>query len=194
MGQGGAMCAPGSASTASDYPATTKAQLDLAFQTFACDHSRLITFLWNGETSQQTFPWLGINDPHHDMSHQPDSDSATRTKLVKVNRWYAEQVAYLLGKMDSVKESNGKTMLDNSVVWWTDGLGQGNTHSRKNVPMVLAGGANGYFPTGRFMDFAGKPHNLLLVDILRAMGLRNETSYGPPEVSSYLGGLPGLAA
>ncbi|HEY0711617.1 MAG TPA: DUF1552 domain-containing protein, partial [Polyangia bacterium] len=77
-GEGSAMCAPGSATNGTDYPATSKAMLDLAFQTFACDQSRLITFLWNGETSQQTFPWLNINDPHHEMSHQPDNDTATR--------------------------------------------------------------------------------------------------------------------
>ena len=118
-----------------------KVQLDLLFQTLACDQTRLITFIWTGETSQQTYPWLGFNDPHHDMSHRPDGDAATRAKLIKVNRWFAEQVAYLAGKMDSVMEPNGKTMLDNSLVIFTDGLGKGNNHTRKNIPWVLLGSA-----------------------------------------------------
>lgn len=188
-----AMCNPAMPAKPGDYPAMTKAQLDLAFQAFACDRTRLITFVWNGETSQQTFPWLGISDAHHDMSHKPDSDAATKAKLIKVNNWYASQVAYLLEKMDSVVEGNGKTMLDNSLVVSTDGLGKGNTHTRKMVPFVLAGSANGYMKTGRFMDFGSTPHNHLLVDILHAMGLKDETFFGHPSVNAWSGPLPGLA-
>ena len=138
---------------AADYVAQSKVQLDLLFQTLACDQTRLITFIWTGETSQQTYPWLGFNDPHHDMSHRPDGDAATRAKLIKVNHWFAEQVAYLAGKMDGVMEPNGKTMLDNSLVIFTDGLGKGNNHSRKNIPWVLMGSAGGALQTGKFHDF-----------------------------------------
>jgi hypothetical protein len=53
-------------------------------------------------TSQQSFPWIGVNELHHDMSHKPDGDAATRAKLIKVNRWYAGEVSYFLERMDSV--------------------------------------------------------------------------------------------
>ena len=191
-GAAGASCAPMMANGA-DYPAQSRAMMDLTFQTLACDRSRLITYIWNGETSQQTFPWLQVNDPHHDMSHRPDGDAATKAKLIKVNRWYAGEVAHLLEKMDAVVEGNGKTMLDNSVVVWTDGLGKGNNHTRKNIPWVLAGSGGGYFPTGRYMDFGNKPHNHLLVNLLHAMGLKNETFFGHPNLKDWSGPLPGLA-
>ena len=45
--------------------------------------------------------------------------------------------------MNGVTEGNGKTMLDNSIVVWTDGLGKGNNHTRKNIPWVIAGSGNG---------------------------------------------------
>jgi hypothetical protein len=176
-----------------DYPAISKAQLDIAFQALACDQTRIVTFIWNGETSQQTFPWLGVNDPHHDMSHRPDGDAATRAKLIKVNRWYAEQVAYFLGKLDSTREANGKTMLDNSLVIFTDGLGKGNNHTRKNIPWVLAGGAGGYLPGGRYFEYGNQPHNRLLVNIMHAMGLRDESFFGPANLKDWSGPLPGLA-
>jgi hypothetical protein len=192
-GEVSAMCSPAMPGTDADYPGKTKVMLDLLFQTVACDRTRLITFVWNGETSQQTFPWLGVNDPHHDMSHKPDGDAGTKAKLIKVNRWYAEQVGTLLEKMDSVQEGNGKTMLDNSFVVWTDGLGKGNNHTRKNIPWVLAGSGNDYMPTGRFMDMGNKPHNHLLVDVLHAMGLPNENFFGHPSLSAWSGPLPGLA-
>jgi hypothetical protein len=169
----------------------TKMQIDTIFMAFACDQTRLAHLMWNGETSQQTFPFLGINDPHHSMSHQSDSDKATHDKLVKVNTWYASQIAYLLEKMDGVIEANGKTMLDNSLVVWTNGLGKGNNHTRKNIPFVLAGGAGGYFPTGRFLQF-NNAHNDLLLSILHAAGLKDETTFGDPAFCK--GPLPGLAA
>jgi hypothetical protein len=184
-------CAPAAPMTAADYPAVTRAQLDNVFQTVACDQSRLVHLIWNGETSQQTFPWLGINDPHHTMSHVGDGDKATHDKLTKVNTWYAEQVAYLVGKMDSVVEGNGKTMLDNSLVIWTNGLGKGNNHSRQNIPYVLLGSAGGYFATGRYLQF-NNAHNDLLVSVLNAMGLRDEKTFGDPSLCK--GPLPGLTA
>jgi hypothetical protein len=183
-------CAPATPMSAADYPAVTRAQLDNVFQTLSCDQSRLVHLVWSGETSQQTFPWLGINDPHHTMSHVGDGDKNTHDKLTRVNTWYAEQVAYLVGKMDAIVEANGKTMLDNSLVIWTNGLGKGNNHTRQNIPYVLLGSAGGYFTTGRYLQF-NNAHNDLLVSILNAMGLPGEKTFGDPALCK--GALPGLA-
>ena len=146
--------------------------------------------MWSGETSQQTFPWLGINDPHHTMSHAPDGDKATHDKLVKVDSWYAGQFASLLAKMDSVMEGNGKSMLDNSLVVWLNGLGKGNNHTRHDIPYVMAGTGNGYFVTGRSFQFSNN-HNDLLLSIMHAMGLKDEKTFGDPNFC--MGPLPGLA-
>ena len=191
-GGGGVACQPGTPAGDASYPKVTQLQMDVMFMALACDQTRLITYIWNGETSQQTFPWIGVPDAHHDMSHKPDGDTATRDKLIKVNRWYASQVDYFLAKMDAVTEGpDNKTMLDNSLVIWTDGLGKGNNHTRKNIPWVLAGSARGYLPTGRFLDFVNKPHNHLLVNMLHALGLKDEQQFGP--VKEWTGPLPGLA-
>ena len=195
-GGGGSACSPAVPAmidprAVSSYPIVTKMQMDNLFMALACDRTRIATFMWNGETSQQTFPWLGINDPHHTMSHEPDTNKAVQDKLVKVNIWYAQQVAYLLEKMDSVVEADGKTMLDNSLVVWTNGLGKGNNHTRKNIPFVLAGSAAGYFATGRFMKFQNA-HNDLLLSVIHAAGLTGETTFGDPQFCK--GPLPGLAA
>ena len=194
-GGGGAACAPAAPATIdhlndANYVAVTKLQLDIMFMAFACDQTRLAHLMWNGETSQQTFPWLGISNPHHDMSHQ-DGNAATADKLVKVGRWHAEMVAYFLGKLDGVVEGNGKTMLDNSVVVWANGLGRGSNHTRKDTPYVVAGSAGGYFTTGKFFQFSNN-HNDLMVSLLNAMGLRDEKTFGDPKFCS--GPLPGLAA
>jgi hypothetical protein len=90
-----------------------------------------------------------------------------------------EQLAYLLGKLDSVKEGDG-TMLDNTVVLLGSEITRGNTHSHMDAPFLVAGGGSGYFKMGRMIDFAGDvPHNNLLVSLLNAMGV-NATTFGDP--------------
>jgi hypothetical protein len=185
----GAACSPVSPAATGDYPAITKMQLDTMFMAFACDQTRISHLMWNGETSMQTFPWLGINDPHHTLSHVPDGDKGAHDKLVKIDRWYTEQLAYFIGKMDAVVEGNGKTMLDNSVVLFANGLGKGNNHTRANIPYVLAGGAGGALAQGKYFKFKNN-HNDLFVSILNAMGLRDEKTFGDPKYCT--GPLPGL--
>jgi hypothetical protein len=194
-GGGGAGCSPAAPATIdaladANYPMVTKLQMDIMFMAFACDQTRLAHLMWNGETSQQTFPWLGITNPHHDMSHQ-DGNAGTRDKLIKVGRWYAEQVMYFLGKLDSVMEGNGKTMLDNSLVIWGNGLGRGSNHTRHDIPYVVAGSAGGYLTTGKFFQFNNN-HNDLMVSVLNAMGFRDEKTFGDPKYCT--GPLPGLTA
>jgi hypothetical protein len=192
----GAGCSP-TAPAATDlmapdaYPSSTKLNIDIMFNALTCDQTRIITMMWSGETSQQTFPWLGINDPHHSMSHAPDGDGGTKAKLIKVDTWFASQVAYMAGKMDGVMDSNGKTMLDNSLLMWTNGLGKGNSHTRHDIPYVLIGSAGGYFTTGRSLQVSNN-HNDLMVSVLNAMGLPDEKTFG--DASFCKGPLPGLTA
>jgi hypothetical protein len=111
--------------------------------------------------------------------------------LIKINTWYAQQFAYLLQKLDSVQEGEG-TMLDNTVVMWCNELGNGNTHARKKLPLVLAGSAGGYFKTGRFLKYASAtPHSKLLVSLCQAFGLARD-SVGTDKVEK--GALPNLTA
>ena len=109
--------------------------------------------------------------------------------LVDINRWYAEQFAYLVGKLKDVPEGDG-TMLDNTVVLWINEQGNGDTHSRDNIPVVLAGSGGGYFRTGRYLDFGGLAHNDLFVSVLNAMGDESVTTFGIDEICN--GPLPGL--
>jgi hypothetical protein len=192
----GASCAPAAPpaldpKAAASFPMVSQLQLAIIFMAFACDQTRIAHLMWSGETSQQTFPWLGINDPHHSMSHAPDGDKATHDKLIKVDSWFAGEFASLLKKMDGVTEGNGKTMLDNGLMVWLNGLGKGNNHTRNNIPYVLAGSAGGYFTTGRFLKY-NNAHNDLMVSILNGLGLPGEKTFGDPSVCK--GPLPGLAA
>jgi len=80
-------------------------------------------------------------------------------------------------------------MLDNTVVLWGNELGKGNSHSHTKVPFVLAGGAGGYWPTGRLLRYDGDPHDNLLVSICNAMGVETETFGNPAYCDGPLRGL-----
>jgi hypothetical protein len=107
----------------------------------------------------------------------------------------AELFARLLTKMKEVPEADGGTLLDHSVVLWCGQIGYGN-HNLDRLPWVVAGGAGGYFKTGRHLVLPPNPksklgisHNNLLVSIANAMGLPDQT-FGNPEACT--GPLEGL--
>ena len=172
-----------------NYGAVGRLQTDLMVMAMACDLTRVASLQWSHSVGETRFTWLGINEGHHEISHKGDSDVTARDHLTKINRWYAEQLAYLIAKLKEVPEEGG-TMLDHTLILWCNELGKGNAHSGTDAPYVLAGRAGGTMRTGRSLSFQGAvPHNNLLVSLLNAMGL-SATRFGKPEWCS--GPLPGL--
>jgi hypothetical protein len=166
-----------------DFRAEGTLQMDLLHRALACDLTRVATLQWSTAQSGQTFPWLGFSEYHHELSHAGDSDLPAKEKLVKINEWYAQQLAYLLGKLDSTQEGAG-TLLDNTCVVWVNELAKGNDHTHDNVPIVMAGSLGGYFKMGRYLTFPGKvPHNNLFLSLIAGMGLP-ATTFGNPKYCS----------
>jgi hypothetical protein len=167
-----------------NYAAIGKLQMDMVAMAFACDITRVATLQWSASTNNRPYPFLqyngqAITEDEHILGHQPDSDAAAWGKLRVIRRWYAEQLAYLLTKLDSVQEGDG-TMLDNTIVMLGSELSKANAHSHMDVPFILAGGA-GVLQMGRNLDFSGAdvPHNNLLVALMNAMGAPTDT-FGDP--------------
>jgi len=170
-----------------NFPALGKLQMDLMFQAQACDLTRVSSFMWSNADSWQRMPWLGIDDEHHALSHE-DSNSVAADKLLKINVWYMEQIAYFLQLLQATPDGEG-SMLDNSLVLCGNELGQGN-HTHLDIPWILAGSAGGRIRTGRFTNYGDKPHNNLLLTVLHAFGMTSEKSFGAPEHCTGI--LPGL--
>lgn len=175
-----------------NFPTIGRLQTDLMVLAHSCGLTRVSTFMWGNADSWQFFPWIGVNEEHHTLSHSGDSDAAATAKLVKINLWHSEQVAYLMDKLAAVPDTAGGTLLDNSVILWGNELGVGNSHTYKDIPWVLAGGSGGYFKMGRYLQYKDQPHNNLLVSVCNAMGLADVKTFGIPELST--GPLPGMAA
>lgn len=164
-----------------NYPHIGRLQMDMLAMSLACNLTRVASLQWSTSVSNTRFSWLDnpIAEGHHDLSHFDDSSVDALGKLTRINTWYAEQLAYLLDRLDAIPEGDG-TLLDNTVVVWVNELGRGNNHSHFPVPFLTAGKAGGRLKTGRFLDFGRTPHNNLLVSLCHAMGLDDVTTFGNP--------------
>jgi hypothetical protein len=174
-----------------NYPAVGKAQMDLLVASLACDQTRVASLQWSRSVSDIPMPWLNISTGHHTLSHDADTDSAAQASLVQINNWYAQQFAYLVGQLDAVVESDGTTLLDNTMVLWMNELAKGNVHSHNPLPVVIAGSCGKALRTGRFVTYSpAQPHNNLLVSVANAMGTSIKT-FGNPAYCT--GPLPNFA-
>jgi len=162
-----------------NMPRISRMQMDLLVNSFVADFARIATFQITNSVGGARMRWLGINEGHHALSHEPDSNGAAYEKLTKINRWYCEQVTYLVKRLAETREPGGEgSLLDNTTVVWTNELGKGNTHTRDNIPFVLVGGGLG-FQMGRALQFDMVPHNRLLLSFCEAMGYPEKT-FGNP--------------
>lgn len=161
-------------------PQLSKMQIDLMVNSFAADFARVATFQYTNSVGQARMRWLGVDEGQHDLSHEPDSNATAQEKLTKINKWYCEQLAYLAKRLSETPEPGGKgSLLDNTLIVWTNELGQGNSHTLDNIPFVLVGGGLN-FKMGRSLKFARVPHNRLLLSIAHGFGNRI-TKFGNPD-------------
>jgi hypothetical protein len=124
--------------------------------------------------------WLGIEEGHHSLSHEPDSNKEAQEKLTKINHWFCQQLAYLAQRLTETPEPGGSgNLLDNTVIMWTNELGKGNSHTLDNVPFVLLGGGLG-FQMGRSLRLDRTPHNRLLLSLAHGFG-HNLKTFGNPD-------------
>jgi hypothetical protein len=92
--------------------------------------------------------------------------------LLKVDRFHMDQYVYMLEKMESVVESDGTTLLDNTLFTYGSGLGDGSTHQYNDLPIIVAGSGGGKFKTGQHINMAeGTPLANLWLTQANAMGL-----------------------
>jgi hypothetical protein len=180
----GANCPPAGLGSTFDvkaeanYPKVGQLQMDLAVSAFQCGLTRVATLQWGNSNDQCTYSWLGVNTLGHDMAHNNNNCDPSGAKKLKTYRWYAEQFAYLLGKLDSIPEGAG-TMLDNTVVLWASEFGDSNGHTPSNLMWLLMGNAGGYFRSGRSLNCGGKSTNDLHTSLANAFGLPDKT-FGNP--------------
>lgn len=163
-----------------NLPRISRMQIDLMVNSFVADFTRVASLQYTNSVGQAKMRWLGVEEGHHDLSHEPDANDEAQAKLTKINHWFCGELAYLCQRLAETPEPGGDgTLLDNTTIVWTNELGQGNSHTLDNIPFVLVG--NGLdFQMGRSLKFERAPHNRLLMSMAHAFGHR-VSKFGNPD-------------
>ena len=162
-------------------PTISRMQIDLLVAALAADFARVVTLQYTNSVGQPHMKWIGVDEGQHDLSHEPNSNVDAQEKLTRINTWYAGEVAHLAACLAATPEPGGDgSMLDHTTILWTNELGEGNSHTREDIPWVMIGGGLG-FRTGRALEFESVPHNRLLLSLAHAFGHTGLERFGNPD-------------
>ena len=152
------------------FPEHVRLMMDMIAVAFQTDTTRVCTFMFNNEVSNQNFSFVeGVAGGHHSTSHHQHREEQLKQYQL-INRWHVAQYAYLLRRLRDIKEGDS-TLLDNSIVLFGSGLRDGNVHSPVNLPIVLGGRGGGRIATGQHIVYPEhSPLSNLYVAMLDAFG------------------------
>lgn len=163
-------------------PEISRIQIDLLVNSLANDMARVATLQYMRSVGMAQMRWLGIEEGHHSLSHDPDDNKDSYAKLMKINTWFAGEFAYLAKRLSETPEATGEgSMLDNTLLVWTNELGKGNNHTLDNIPCVMVGGGAG-FKMGRSLKFDKAAHNRLWMAVAHGMGHTGLKTFGKAEL------------
>ena len=171
-----------------DHESYVRLMMDLMILAFQSDATRVITFMLDHGQSNRYFNFIPeVDGTWHALSHYQnasgmteDDDGTTswesveqkRAMYAEVVRWHHRQVAYLLGRMKNIREPDGNTLLDNSMILMGGAIGDGNEHDASHLPTLLAGRGGGTIKTGRYINH-DEPTDLasIHVALMQRMGV-----------------------
>lgn len=135
-----------------DYQTHIRLMADMLVLAFQTDSTRVSTFVFAGEGSNRSYPFIGVPEGHHDLSHH-GNDAGKKEKIKQINLFHARQLAYLIERMKGVREADGSTLLDNTMLVYGSGIGDGDAHNHDNLPVLLFGKGGGTLKPGRHLQF-----------------------------------------
>jgi hypothetical protein len=153
------------------YADHAKLMFDLQVLAMQGDVTRVITFQLARETSNRTYPEIGVPDPHHPTTHHK-GDPEKLAKVAKINAFHVSLFSYYLQRLAATREGNG-TLLDHSMILYGSGMGNPDVHDHTNLPILVAGGSAGKMKGGRHIRY-GSPMPLanLHLTLLDRAGVR----------------------
>jgi hypothetical protein len=156
------------------WPEHVQLMFDLQTLALQADLTRVWTFLYGREATSMNFPHLNISMGHHEISHH-NFEKDKLDALARINVNQTELFAYFLTKLDGLKEA-GSTLLDRSLIMYGSSLSVPTSHSQRDLPILLAGGAAGRVAGGRYIRYPGDttPLTNLYLTMLDKVGVPTE--------------------
>jgi hypothetical protein len=151
-----------------DYAQHIRLMYDLLALALQGDLTRVATFVVANEGSNRSYPFIDVPDGHHDLSHHGGSNEK-QMKIRQINRFHVTHLAYFLEKLQAIDEGE-RSLLDNSMILYGSGLGDGNAHNHDNLPILLAGSGGDTLRSGRHVRYEKEtPLNNLFLSMLDRM-------------------------
>jgi len=133
------------------YADHARLMFDLQMLALQGDITRVVTFQLARETSNRSYPEIGIAEAHHLLTHH-GNDPAKIAKVAKINQFHVSLFADFLKKLDATPEGNG-SLLDHVLYLYGSGMGNPNVHDHVNLPIIVAGGAAGNMRGGQHIRY-----------------------------------------
>jgi hypothetical protein len=160
-----------------DYEQYTTLMIDMQVAAWQTDMTRVSSFMLGRDGSNRAYREIGISDGHHSISHH-QGDPEKVEKLVKIDELHVAMFAYLLKKLKETPDGDG-TLLDHSMVLFGSSISESNIHTHDDLPIVLAGGANGRLKGNRHLVYPREtPLNNLLLSMFDMAGLPHIDGFG----------------
>lgn len=155
------------------YDEHARLMLDLQVLAYQADITRVFSLMLGREQTARTFPWIGVSDGHHAVSHHQDNPEKIAA-IARINAYQVGLFAYLLQRLAATPDGEG-SLLDHSLLLYGSGISNGNLHDHKNLPILVAGGGAGRLRGGRHIRYREQtPMANLLVGLLDRAGVHVE--------------------
>jgi hypothetical protein len=151
-----------------------KLMYELQVIAFQADLTRVATLMVGREGSLQSYPEIGVPDPHHPLTHHQNNPEWVE-KVTRINVHHMEVFAHFVSRLKATPDGDG-TLLDHSMVVYGSAIADGNKHTHEALPVLLAGRGGGAIKSGRHIAYAKQtPLTNLYLTLLDRMGVRPET-------------------
>jgi hypothetical protein len=135
-----------------DFPSQVAINHQLISLAFQCDITRVITFMHGHGLGGRSFPFLGVNEDGHTVSHT-DGDPTKIAQEKVIDTWRVGQFVALVQMLKGLTDVDGNSVLSNTVVYYTSEISMGASHDQENKPVLLAGQLGGAIKTGQHVVF-----------------------------------------
>lgn len=160
-----------------DYQEHIDVMFELLAMAFQTDTTRVATLIMAHDGSNRSFPDLGVQEGHHNLTHRMEKQDA-RDKVAIIDSFYMNRFANFLNRMQSTSDGADSTLLDNSMVVYGSGIADANRHTHDNLPLILAGKAGGNLNSGRAVNAGSQPMSNLFLTLADRMGVRGIERFG----------------
>lgn len=159
--------------------------VDVAYYALACDLTPVANVMWGHPAGNSLYPSIDITVGHHTLTH-PTNTTTTKSDGTTVQltsaycaeqrrliiNWYAQTIADFATKLKETQGSSNGSLMDETLLYWTSELSEGNGHGLGSFAYALLGRLGSTIKGGQAIDLASGPHNEVLTAIAKSFDVK----------------------